>query len=62
MRLLSDVAVIGFVLALVSVPLALGWVPRNRLYGFVVIALFIIRGWKYANRLARQIVRVTGPE
>jgi len=115
MRMLSDVAVIGFLLALVSVPLALGWVPRNRVYGFrvgatlkddrvwyatnrrmglemiviglalwgmtellgrsaldestagriawvtlvVVIASFIVRGWRYANRVARQTPRVS---
>ena len=113
MRMLADVALIGFIMALASVPLALGWVPRNRVYGFrvgatlrddrvwyatnrrmgvemiviglalwgvtellgragmdegtagriawvtliVAIALFIVRGWKYANRVARQTPR-----
>jgi SdpI/YfhL protein family len=110
MRLLNDVAVVGFVLAVASVPFIFGLVPRNRLYGFrvaatlrddhvwyvtnrrmgregvmmglglwalaeaferstlnpetatsvatglmvVAVVVFIIRGWKFANRVAKQ--------
>jgi hypothetical protein len=35
---LAEVAVIGVVIAVASVPPALGWIPRNRIYGFRVPA------------------------
>jgi hypothetical protein len=48
---LSDVAVIGFLLAALSLPLALGLVPRNRFYGFRVPAtLRDDRVWQVTNR------------
>ena len=51
LRLLNDVDVVGFVLALASVPLAFGWIPRNRLYGFrVPPTLRDDRVWYVTNR------------
>jgi hypothetical protein len=110
MRLLNDVAVVGFVLAVASAPFIFQLVPRNRLYGFrvaatlrndhvwyvtnrrmgvegvamglwlwavatvlewsplnpgtalaiargvtvVTVAVFIVRGWRFANRVAKE--------
>ena len=39
MRLgLAEVGLVGILLAVLSIPPTLGWVPRNRLYGFRVPA------------------------
>jgi uncharacterized membrane protein len=35
---LAEVTFVGILLAVLSIPLALGWVPPNRLYGFRVPA------------------------
>jgi SdpI/YhfL family protein len=48
---LAEVSFIGIVLAVLSIPLALGWVPRNRLYGFrVPTTLRTDRVWYAINR------------
>jgi hypothetical protein len=35
---LAEVALFGFLVALLSIPCAIGWVPRNRFFGFRVPA------------------------
>ena len=35
---LAEVTAVGVLLAVLSIPPALGWVPRNRVYGFRVPA------------------------
>src|SRR5688572_3535999 len=57
---LAEVTVIGIVLMVVSIPLALGWIPRNRLYGFRVPATLRSDAVWYAinRRCGREAIMV----
>ena len=57
---LAEVSIFGIVLIVVSIPLALGWVPRNRLYGFRVPATLRTDAVWYAinRRFAREAIVV----
>ena len=59
MRLgLAEVTAVGIVLAVLSVPPTLGWVPRNRLYGFRVPATLRSDAVWYAinRRFGRELI------
>jgi hypothetical protein len=59
MRLgLADVAFVGILLAVLSIPPTLGWVPRNRVYGFRVGATLRSDAVWYAinRRFGRELI------
>lgn len=57
---LAEVTMVGVVLMVVCIPLALGWIPRNRLYGFRVPATLRSDAVWYAinRRFAREAIVV----
>ena len=57
---LADLFLLNFLVAVLSVPLLWGWVPRNRLYGFRVPATLRDDEVWYAmnRRVARQMIPV----
>lgn len=57
---LAEVTLVGILLAVLSIPPTLGWVPRNRLYGFRVPAtLRSDTVWYSINRrFGRELIAI----
>ena len=57
---LAEVTLVGILLAVISIPPTLGWVPRNRLYGFRVPATLRSDSVWYAinRRFGRELIAI----